>query len=356
MSPALSIKIELARSGFDLSAQFDIAERGITAVFGPSGAGKTTLLRAIAGLEQSTGSIIVAGETWQDESMHLPAHRRAAGFVMQESSLFDHLNVRENLEYGYKRSSANHRLIEFQAVVELLALEKLLARRPAHLSGGERKRTAIGRALLRNPTLLLLDEPLASLDGHHRRELMPFLERLKNELNIPIIYVSHSPAEVARLADNLVLMEQGRVLATGPINDVLTRFDLPVAHDVDAGAVILAIPGQYDAENDLTPLQIRAGILWVTGRVPDQSAVRVRVLARDVSLTLQKQSGTSILNIVPVTVVETSAEGTAGTLVKLDMAGTNILARVTRKSAAALGIGPGKSLYAQIKTVALLGP
>ena len=356
MSAAISIKLQLTRPGFTLAAEMDIADSGITAVFGPSGAGKTTLLRAIAGLEHGTGSISVGGELWQDEHVFLPAYQRSAGYVMQESSLFDHLNVRENLEYGYKRAKAPHRLIEFSAVVELLALQNLLDRRPARLSGGEQKRTAIGRALLRSPSLLLLDEPLASLDTRHKRELMPFLERLKSELNVPILYVSHLPDEVARLADNLVLMDRGNVLATGPINEVLTRFDLPVAHDVDAAAVVNTSPGDYDAQNDLTPLQIEAGTLWVTGRLAGESSARVRILARDVSLTLEKQSGTSILNIVPVTVIETSAEGTAGMLVKLDMGGTTILARVTRKSASALEIRPGKSLYAQIKAVALLGP
>lgn len=356
MSKEIHIDLRLRREQFELAVDIEIPGEGITAIFGPSGTGKTTLLRALAGLEQAAGRIEVAGETWQNQTLFLPPHKRSVGFVMQESSLFNHLSVRGNLEFGYKRSRATKRLIEFDDAVELLALDSLLGQHPTRLSGGERKRTAIGRALLSSPSLLLMDEPLASLDVHHRRELLPFLERLQHEVRIPVIYISHSPDEVARLADTLVLMDKGCVLASGSINDVLTSLDLPIAHDYDAGAVIQTTPGEYDAQYDLTPLQIDAGILWVPGHVPANVTARIRVLARDVSLTLEQQSGTSILNIVPATVVEMSASGGSSILIKLDAAGDTLLARVTRKSALALNLEPGKSLYAQIKTVALLGP
>ena len=355
MTSLIKAQLRLDRDGFNLDAQVDIPDRGITAVFGSSGAGKTTLLRAIAGLERCVGEISVAGELWQDNSKFLPPHKRALGYVFQEASLFEHLSVRGNLEYGYKRAPVDSRRIEFNQAVELLGLTNLLERRSTQLSGGECKRVAIARALLCNPKLLLMDEPLASLDQRHKQELMPFLEKLRDQLSIPIIYVSHSPDEVARLADQLVLMERGKVLAAGPVNDILTRFDLPIAHDFDAGAVIKTLPGLYDAQFDLTPLEFAGGSLLVPGEIRlTGPSLRVRILARDVSLTLKHQSDTSILNIVAANVIDTTADGPAQMLVKLDANGTMLLARITRKSAATLELSPGKAVYAQIKTVALL--
>jgi molybdate transport system ATP-binding protein len=355
MTSLIKAQLQLDRAGFKLNVELDIPGRGITVIFGPSGAGKTTLLRAIAGLEKCTGTISVAGDVWQDKTLFLPPHKRALGYVFQEASLFDHLSVRGNLEYGYKRVPVDGRKIEFDQAIELLGLASLLNRRSNQLSGGERKRVAIARALLSNPKLLLMDEPLASLDLQHKHELMPFLEKLRDQLNIPIIYISHSPDEVARLADHLILMEQGRSLAAGPVNEILTRFDLPIAHDFDAGAVIKTQPGIYDAQFDLTPLEFAGGSLLVPGNIqPTDSLVRVRIMARDVSLTLEHQSDTSILNIVTAKVVEITADGPAQTLIKLDAKGATLLARITRKSASTLQLSPGKTVYAQIKTVALL--
>lgn len=355
MSSGLQIELRLIRGGFRLEAALDIPASGITALYGPSGAGKTTLLRAIAGLEEASGVVRVADEAWQDGRICLPAHRRSVGYVFQEPSLFAHLSVRENLQYGYKRIARAARQIEMAQVIDLLSLEPLLARGAHELSGGEQKRVAIGRALLCSPKLLLLDEPLASLDAQHRRELLPFLERTLAELNIPSIYVSHVTEEVARLADNLALMHAGRVVATGPVNSVLTDFDLALAHDYDASAVVGATPGEYDPEFDLTPLQFSGGTLMVPGRCDgDHKPVRVRILARDVSLTLQQQTDTSILNIVAATVVEVSSDDPASSLVKLNAGGAVLLARITRKSAVLLDIQPGKAIFAQIKTVALL--
>lgn len=355
MTSRISARLQLSREAFSLNAEIDIPAKGITVLFGSSGAGKTTLLRAIAGLERCSGNICVAGEIWQDATRFLPPHERALGYVFQESSLFDHLSVRGNLEYGYKRVAPTDRLIEFSKAIELLGLENLLERRVTHLSGGERKRAAIARALLCSPKLLLMDEPLASLDQQHKRELMPFLENLHDQLSIPIIYVSHSPDEVARLADHLVLMERGKVLAAGPVNEILTRFDLPIAHDFDASAIIETRPGDYDPQFDLSALEFAGGSLLVPGKIQVTGpSMRVRVLARDVSLTLQHQSDTSILNIMAASVVEMSADDSARMLVKLDANGIILLARITRKSATALKLTPGMAVYAQIKTVALL--
>jgi molybdate transport system ATP-binding protein len=355
MTSLLKANLLLDREEFRLDVELDIPDRGITVIFGPSGAGKTALLRAIAGLEKCTGEISVAGDVWQNKTVFLPPYKRALGFVFQEASLFDHLSVRGNLEYGYKRVPAAGRKIDFDQAVELLGLASLLNRHSNQLSGGERKRVAIARALLSNPKLLLMDEPLASLDLQHKHELMPFLEKLRDQLSIPIIYVSHSPDEVARLADQLILMDQGRLLAAGPVNEILTRFDLPIAHDFDAGAVIKTRPGIYDAQFDLTPLEFAGGSLLVPGNIQQAgSLLRVRIMARDVSLTLEHQSGTSILNIVTAKVVEITADGPAQALIKLDAKGATLLARITRKSSSALQLSPGKTVYAQIKTVALL--
>lgn len=355
MTAQIEILLRMQREAFSLDVEISIPLSGITVLFGSSGAGKTTLLRAIAGLEKCAGKISVADDIWQDETRFLPVYERALGYVFQESSLFEHLSVQGNLEYGYKRVRSGDRLIEFDRAVELLGLKKLLTRRAAQLSAGERKRAAIARALLCSPKLLLMDEPLASLDQQHKAELMPFLENMRDQLSIPIIYVTHAPDEVARLADHLLLIEQGSILAAGPVNEILTRFDLPMAHDFDASAIVETQPGKYDAEFDLTPLLFAGGSLLVPGKVdPNGPSLRVRILARDVSLTLEHQSETSILNIVAARIVEMNADDNARMLVKLDANGVTLLARITRKSATALGLAPGKAVYAQIKTVALL--
>jgi molybdate transport system ATP-binding protein len=355
MNSGLSAQLKLTRNGFNLDATLNVPDNGITVLFGASGTGKTTLLRSIAGLEKSTGSLSIGDEVWQDEHICLPAHERACGYVFQESNLFNHLDVRNNLQYGYVRSDNAERCISFDRAIELLTLDKLLDRPSTQLSGGERKRVAIAQALLSGPKLLLLDEPLASLDARHKRELMPFLERLHSELDIPIIYVSHAPDEVARLADYLALIDKGEILASGAMNEILTRFDLPMAHDADAGTVVSVTPGDYDKQYGLTTLGFSGGSLLVPGRIDTSPAnMRVRVMARDLSLTLQRQTDTSILNIVSTTVMELVDDGPAQTLVKLDAGGTVLLARITRKSAAAMNIRSGMKLYAQIKSVALL--
>jgi molybdate transport system ATP-binding protein len=355
MSTGIHAQLSLTKHGFKLNAAIDIPANGISVLFGASGAGKTTLLRAIAGLEQSTGSLSVNGEIWQDQHICLAPHERACGYVFQESSLFSHLSVRDNLQYGYSRADNPERCISFDRAVELLSLNELLDRPSTQLSGGEQKRVAIGRALLRGPKLLLLDEPLASLDAGHKRELLPFLERLHSELSIPIVYVTHAADEVARLADYLTLMNQGEILATGPINEILTRFDLPMSHDADSCAVIATTPGNYDEQYGLTTLAFKGGSLLVPGRIASAATnIKVRIVARDISLTLQRQTGTSILNIVAATVLELAEDSPAQTLVKLDAGGTVLLARITRKSAAAMNIEPGLKLYAQIKSIALV--
>jgi len=362
----IDVQLHLKRDDFTLDATFCVPSSGITALFGPSGCGKTTLLRTIAGLEKKARGRVVIGDTvWQDETRCLPTHQRQLGYVFQEASLFEHLSVHQNLEYGLKRLPKEKQRFDFDQIVTLLDLATLLPRQSARLSGGERQRVAVARALLSSPQLLLMDEPLAALDQQRKREILPFFARLHGELDIPILYVSHAADEVARLADHLVLLNDGRVQASGPIAEMLTRADLPLAHDHDAAAIIEATLSGYDTPFNLARLTFPGGRFSVPHPGPENELtkgqpVRLRVLARDVSLTLEQQTGTSILNIVPVTVTALNAENTrqpgagAQLLVQLDANGVPLLARITRKSAVALALEPGKPVFAQIKAIALL--
>lgn len=349
----------LAYSGFRLEVTLELPARGVTAVCGPSGSGKTTLLRCVAGLERaSEGFLSIKGEVWQDQSegIFLPTHKRPLGYVFQEASLFPHLSIRRNLEYGERRVAAAQRRVALDQAVTLLGIGPLLARMPAHLSGGERQRVAIARALVTSPRLLLMDEPIAALDPKRKAEILPYLERLHDELDIPVLYVSHSADEVARLADHMVLLDGGRVSAIGPPTELFARADLPLAQGEDAGVVLDAVIGQHDQRYHLSRLDFPSGAIWTRdARDPVGKPVRVRILARDVSLTLEKQHDTSILNILAATVVEIAEDAhPAQVLVRLDMGGVALLARITRRSLDALHLEPGALVWAQIKAVALL--
>lgn len=352
----IEARFYLQRDSFILDAELSVPMQGITAIFGPSGCGKTTLLRAIAGLENcQRGYFSLGGEVWQDEQHCLAAHQRSLGYVFQEANLFPHLTVRGNLEYGYKRLPVEARRLAFKQVINLLGIEPFLSRRAHHLSGGERQRVAIARALLTNPRLLLMDEPLAALDVNSKAEIYPLLERLHDELAIPILYVSHSPDEVARLADQLALMETGRIRAAGPIAEMLTRSDLPLVHGSEAESIIEAKVVGHDDIYHLTYLKFSAGQFSVPrNELAEGQVARLRVLARDVSLTLVQQTNTSILNIFPARVEELLEENPAQLTVRLDAAGVSILSRITRKSAQVLELVPGKRVYVQVKSVALL--
>jgi molybdate transport system ATP-binding protein len=352
----IEARYRIDRGDFSLNVDLSVPARGVTALFGPSGCGKTTLLRAIAGLEHYRGGFLKVGDiTWQEGDRFVPPHRRPLGYVFQEVSLFAHLTVRRNLEYGIKRVPRAERKVSLQQAIELLGIEHLLERKPDRLSGGERQRVAIARALAVSPRLLLMDEPLAALDLKRKQEILPYIESLHNELDIPVIYVSHSPDEVARLADHLVLLEAGRVRASGAISDMLTRLDLPLAHGNDAEALIEASVAGHDEAYQLTHLDFAGGRFTVIRKeLPVGSVARLRVAARDVSLTLEPQSGTSILNIFPAIVDELIPEGNARMTVRLMVGGVPMLARITRKSASVLDLKPGKLVYAQAKSVALL--
>jgi len=345
--------------GFSMNLDLRLPGRGVTALFGHSGCGKTTALRCIAGLERgSTGFVAVNGAVWQDDAggIFLPTHRRPLGYVFQEANLFPQLTVLENLHYGYRRIAPVSRKISPVHAIDLLGVGSLLERRPVHLSGGERQRVAIARALVTSPELLLLDEPLAALDLKRKREILPYVERLHDELEIPVLYVSHSPDEVARLADHLVLMENGSALAAGPLQETLARLDLPLIFADDAGVILDTVVAAHDDAELLTRLDFAGGSILVARR-PEALGrrLRCRVHARDVSLALDHPERTSILNILPATVVElASTESPAHVLVRLRMNDIAVLARITRHSRDVLEVRPGLPLWAQIKAVALM--
>ena len=359
MSHEIRARFRVDRGNFQLDLDLTLPGRGITALFGHSGSGKTTCLRAMAGLERAAqGYFAIGGNVWQDEArgLFVPPHQRALGVVFQEASLFPHLSVRGNMEFGQKRVSTAADSFALPAVAELLGISQLLGRSPNQLSGGERQRVAIARALLAAPQILLIDEPLAALDLKRKLEILPYLERLHRELAIPIIYVSHAPDEVARLADHLVLLDNGKLAASGPLNQVLSRIDLPSTFADDAGVVIETIIAAHEAD-DLTRLEFPGGTIFVSRRhEPLETPLRCRIHARDVSLALVPQMQSSILNCVNAVVVDLAPTNTPGhVLVKLDVAGGPLLARITRRSAEKLDLRPGLALLAQIKSVALLG-
>jgi len=345
--------------GFTLDADLPMPDKGITALFGPSGSGKTTILRCMAGLERSPGGFLsVADEVWQDErrGIFLPTHKRPLGLVFQEASLFPHLTVLGNLRYGMKRAR-NKKKEGFDAMLDLLDIRTLLERTPDSLSGGERQRVAIARALLTRPRLLLMDEPLSALDMKRKLEILPYLERLHGELSIPVLYVSHSLDEVVRLADHLILIENGRVMANGPISDILVRPDLSAALAGESGAVLETTVAAHEADG-LTRLEFPGGKLYIAGNTHTPgSRVRCRIHASDVSLALSAHTDTSILNILPATIVAVADADTPGhVLVQLQLKGGEslLLARITERSRQALNIKPGITVIAQVKSVAIL--
>lgn len=357
----IDARLQLDQGDFSLDLAVQLPGRGVTALYGPSGSGKTTCLRCIAGLERpARGFIEVNGQVWQDSehAVFVPPHKRSVGYVFQEASLFAHLSVRANLAFGLKRIAPAQRRVDMEQATELLGIGHLLDRQPHNLSGGERQRVGIARALLTSPQLLLMDEPLAALDTRRKNEILPYLQRLHDELDIPVLYVSHSQDEVARLADHIVLLDGGRALASGPIGETLARLDLPLALGDDAGVVIEGSVSGYDPAYQLLTLNLPDSQLNV--RVTHTALalgqpLRFKVQARDVSLSLANDAQTSILNRLPVTVVsEQAADNAAHVLIRLEAAGTPLLARITRYSRDQLKLHPGQALWAQIKAVAVL--
>jgi molybdate transport system ATP-binding protein len=352
VSGSISVRYELQRSDFSLDVDVDIPMRGITGVFGESGSGKTALLRCIAGLERgASGRLVIADEVWQDETISRPVHDREIGYVFQEPRLFAHLNVRQNIEYGRRRGRRED--VGFDEAVELLGLRYLLERSVDTLSGGEAQRVAIARALLRSPRVVLMDEPIASLDRARRDEILPFLDRLHAALSIPVIYVSHSIDEVIRLCDYLLVMERGRIVAAGEIQEVLLRADLPLLGGEEAGAIIHASVLEHDPRDGLTKIAFDGVEMWVPGAYETGVPLRLRIRANDVSICRENPGTSTILNVLPAVIDSVNTDGSSSELVQLVIGAERILARITRRSRAQLDLRPGEKVLAQIKSVAV---
>jgi molybdate transport system ATP-binding protein len=356
------IRLRLARPAFTLEVDLELPSQGVTALFGPSGSGKTTLLRCVAGLERARdgrvhGLVQLGGQCWQDDARDLfvPTWQRAIGYVFQEASLFEHLDVAGNLRFGLARRAAARGTAALDAAVELLGIAPLLGRRVQQLSGGERQRVAIARALVTEPRVLLLDEPMASLDAARRQEILPWLERLRDELAIPMLYVSHSADEVARLARTLVVLEAGRVRAAGPLEQVFADLDAPGADGGDAGVLLIGRVAEVDPRYALVRVEFDGGSLWLRDDgLPAGQTVRVRVRARDVSLTLDEPRRTSIQNHWHAVVEAVEPDRHPSQVrVRLRCGGSMLVAHITRRALDGLALGPGRAVWAQVKSAAL---
>jgi molybdate transport system ATP-binding protein len=355
---SIDFAYRLERGDFLLDAAATVAMQGITGLFGPSAAGKTTLLRCIAGLDRAAeGRLRVGDETWEasSEGVRRAPDERDIGYVFQEPRLFPHLDVRRNLAFGQRRAK-RHGPIGFDAVVDLLGLGALLERRPEGLSGGEAQRVAIGRAMLRAPRVMLMDEPVASLDAPRKQDVLPFIQQLHAESGIPILYVTHSFDELCQLCDQLVVIEAGRVAASGPLQALLADAGSPLLAGEQAGVLLDARVLAWDERDDLCTLVTAAGALRVPGRAAVGARIRLRIRASDVSLARDAAAPSSILNRVPVTVAGFGEASTHSILVRLEAGSEILLARITRRSVRELGISRGDRLVAQIKAVSLRPP
>ena len=384
---------------FRLDVAFTVPAIGVTALFGPSGCGKTTVLRCMAGLQRlADGFCAIDGDVWQDRTRFRRPHERAIGYVFQEASLFPHLSVRSNLLYGAPRgaSSAGEGMVTFDEVLDLLGLEKMLDRLPHNLSGGERQRVAIGRALLSQPKLLLMDEPLSALDRLTKDEILPFLERLHERLALPVVYVTHDMTELERLADHLILLQAGKVVAAGPLNELQSNPALPLATARDAAIGFDATAESYDATYGIVTMRIAGGKLLIPASgIAVGERRRIRIAASDVSLTLEPPKASSILNILPARILSKTPTGQNEIIAVLtldhdefrsvrsevinvidsfklerdaggkpvptfphpalsaDGAGPRLLARITRRSWEQLKLAEGMPVFAQVKGVSL---
>lgn len=353
----LAVRCRLERGAFSLDVDLALPARGVTVIFGASGSGKTSLLRLVAGLESAPGARVALGDAvWDDGRRPWPPHRRPIGYVFQEANLFPHLTARANIDYGRRRSTTPLAADALTALIDLLGIAALLDRKPGALSGGERQRVAIARALATRPALLLMDEPLAALDHARKQEILPYLERLHDTLAIPMLYVTHAPDEVARLADTVVVLEDGRVRARGAVADLFARADLPFARHDDAGVLWTCHVAGHDADYQLTRLAAGSASLWVRALdLPVGAPLRVRLPARDVSVSLADHADSSVQNRLPATVAALAPDiHPAHVRVTLDAGGQTLVARVTRRAVATLDLVPGKPVWAQIKSVSLL--
>ena len=342
---------------FALNVDLVLPSKGVTAIFGPSGSGKSSLLRCIAGLEKpDQAELIVDDDVWQNQAINKATHHRPIGYVFQESSLFPHLSVAGNLNYAVKRADKKVSDLSYQKIVEIMGLAPLLARNPDGLSGGERQRVAIARAILIQPQLLLMDEPLASLDAALKQDILPYLEHLRSQFDIPILYVSHSIDEVARLADQVVVLERGRVAAQGNISEVFSSLDMSHLLAEESGVILQGHITERDSQWHLSCIAFKDGEIWVAdgGDAIGQS-VRLRVLAKDVSLAITTQDQSSILNRLAATITDIEDDDNpAMSLVRMKIGDAFLLARITRRSVTSLELYVGLKLWAQIKSAAIV--
>ena len=353
----LRVNITKVFDSFRLETQFEVEEGSITAIFGKSGAGKTSTINAIAGLTRPDVGVIQIGNTTlfdQNLRINLPIYKRQIGYVIQDDRLFPHMTVQNNLIYGTPKNRDVANSLNLTDITGLLELAPLLERRPRTLSGGEKQRVAIGRALLSNPKLLLMDEPLASIDVQHRFEILPFIQRVREKTGITIIYVTHALEEVIFIADQIILLSEGQVTAQGTVEEIMSRLDLhPMTSRFDAGAVISAIYSGYDKEFDLGELSFDGGTLRIAGLNAEIGIhLRAHIRARDVSLMLDKPKDTSVLNVFKGELIEIRHED-GPQLDLLINIGTPLIARITRKSLNDLNLGIGSKVYAMIKAVAI---
>lgn len=344
-------------NNFSLDIDISIPSQGITAIFGHSGSGKTTLLRCIAGLDKSVvGHLEVSQQIWQSESFCLKTYKRPIGYVFQEASLFEHLTADENLTFAMKRAEHEVSKVHYEKILSVLGIQTILTRYPSELSGGERQRVAIARALLVQPKILLMDEPLASLDNARKKEILPYLERLQASFDIPILYVSHSLDEVARLADHVVVLEAGKVKAQGELSKVFSALEYSSYFEQGTGVIIKGSVVEKDQTWHLMKVSFAGGELWLSDNSEKiGEVVRVRILAKDVSLALSNHADSSIANRFQGEVVEIAKEeGSPIVLVRLKVGNEYVIARLTGKSLASLGLSEGAHCWAQIKSVAIV--
>lgn len=361
MTAQIEVSYLLKRRGFVLDIGFKAPTEGIIGVYGTSGSGKTTLLRCMAGLEAgATGRLAVGGDVWQDSERGVSrlAHEREVAYVFQEPRLFSHLSVAGNLEFARKRRQTKQPPATHRQLIKLMELEPLLERSPSDLSGGEAQRVAIARALLRGPKFMLMDEPLAALDRDRKDELLPFFDGLHAELSIPVFYVSHDMDELCRLCDRLIVLADGKLLAEGALQEVLSRTDPPVVPNPEASSLVECRVVDYDPDDDVTRLKFSGGEFFVGGRAGQSGSLkRLRIKANDVSLCRERPAHSSILNVLEATVEQIDEvdlrQGRRMVLVRLKLGADRLIACITRRSRRALDLVTGERVFAQIKSASL---
>ncbi len=357
MTAVIHARFRLDYDKFQLDVDLQLPGSGVSVLFGHSGSGKTTLLRCIAGLQRaSQGWLQISNQVWQDSErdLFLPTHKRPLGYVFQEANLFPHLTVLGNLQFGLKRIGQTA-AGDLPHILQLLGIEHLLQRMPDRLSGGERQRVAIARALALNPQILLMDEPLASLDFMRKQEILPYLARLHRELDMPVVYVTHSQQEVAQLADHLVILHEGRISAAGPAAETLSRLDMSLAHERDAVTVWQVSVICHEFEYQLTRVGFDGGELSLTLLTAAiGTRLRLQIQARDVSIALQAPVASSILNVLPAVITGLDDDQPGQAVVQLQIGPQILLAHITRKSAVLLGLQVGMQVFAQIKGTSIL--